>query len=109
MWTSVPQIEDTSTRIRTSSGRGVGTATRLTTVDPNAGFSFTAAFIVPARPPSPSVRAGNWRRYFNFALNQRTAQLTWLREYGADAPGCPSGMSNALICRVGVPPPDSGY
>src|SRR3989442_13712497 len=59
MWTSVPQIDATFTRIRTSVGPGDGIATVRISVLFGAGFDFTAAFIVDAIPNSPG-RVRSW-------------------------------------------------
>src|SRR2546421_5159664 len=59
MWTSVPQIDATFTRIRTSVGPGDGIATVRISVLFGAGFDFTAAFIVDAIPKSPG-RVRSW-------------------------------------------------
>src|SRR6266480_7411153 len=59
MWTSVPQIDATFTRIRTSVGPGDGIGTVRISVLFGAGFDFTAAFIVDAIPNSPG-RACSW-------------------------------------------------
>src|SRR3990170_778964 len=60
MWTSVPQIEATLIRIRTSSGPGSGFGTCFTTVLFGAGFSFTAAFILSAMAGLPFVYVRGW-------------------------------------------------
>src|SRR2546428_6856459 len=58
MWTSVPQMDAMSTRIKTSEGVGSGIGTFRTSVLFGAGLSFTAAFIidvmtqVPVREPA---------------------------------------------------------
>src|SRR5947199_9974112 len=46
MWTSVPQIDAMSTRIKISEGVGSGIGTFRTSVLFGAGLSFTAAFII---------------------------------------------------------------
>src|SRR2546428_9838304 len=56
MWTSVPQMDAMSTRIRTSEGVGSGVGTFRTSVLFGAGLSFTAAFIIDVMTQSP-VRA----------------------------------------------------
>src|SRR3989475_7265879 len=56
MWTSVPQMDAMSTRIRTSEGVGSGIGTYRTSVLFGAGLSFTAAFIIDVMTQSP-VRA----------------------------------------------------
>src|SRR5947209_12299358 len=56
MWTSVPQMDAMSTRIRTSEGVGSGIGTFRTSVLFGAGLSFTAAFIIDVMTQSP-VRA----------------------------------------------------
>src|SRR6266581_1971042 len=53
MCTSVPQIDATSTRIRTSAGPGSGIGTDRISVLRGDGFDFTAAFIVPAMRAFP--------------------------------------------------------
>src|SRR5438093_13272901 len=53
MWTSVPQIDATFTRIRTSVGPSDGIGTVRISVLFGAGFDFTAAFIVDAIPNFP--------------------------------------------------------
>ena len=42
----MPQIDETATRMRTSSARRLGTGTVLTSVFFGAALSFTAAFII---------------------------------------------------------------
>src|SRR5438445_4129558 len=56
MWTSVPQMDAMSTRIRTSEGVGSGIGTFRTSVLFGSGLSFTAAFIIDVMTQSP-VRA----------------------------------------------------
>src|SRR5207247_9753011 len=53
MWTSVPQIDATFTRIRTSVGPSDGIGTVRISVLFGAGFDFTAAFMVDAIPNFP--------------------------------------------------------
>src|SRR5437763_17125985 len=62
MWTSVPQIDATFTRIRTSVGPSDGIGTVRISVLFGAGFAFTAAFIVDAIPTFPPDRSahGPW-------------------------------------------------
>src|SRR5439155_21346392 len=66
MWTSVPQIDATFTRIRTSVGPSDGIGTVRISVLFGAGFDFTAAFMVDVIPnfhrPGPLMDPG----YFNF-------------------------------------------
>ena len=66
MCTSVPQIDATFTRIRTSVGPGDGIGTVRISVLFGAAFDFTAAFIVDAIPnflrTGPLMDPG----YFNF-------------------------------------------
>src|SRR5256886_13620263 len=59
MWTSVPQIDATFTRIRTSVGPTDGIGTVRTSVLFGAAFDFTAAFIVDVIPKSPG-RVRSW-------------------------------------------------
>src|SRR5437899_12723753 len=56
MWTSVPQMDAMSTRIRTSEGVGSGIGTFRTSVLFGAGLILTAAFIIDVMTQSP-VRA----------------------------------------------------
>src|SRR6267143_3890827 len=65
MCTSVPQIDATFTRIRTSVGLIDGTGTVRSSVLFGAAFDFTAAFIVDAIPKSPDGPLMD-PRYFNF-------------------------------------------
>src|SRR6266571_6586386 len=53
MWTSVPQIDAMSMRIKTSEGVGSGIGTFRTSVLLGAGLSFTAAFIIDVMTRSP--------------------------------------------------------
>src|SRR5437016_12301329 len=66
MWTSVPQIDATFTRIRTSVGPGDGIGTVRISVLFGAGFNFTAAFIVDAIPNFPRTGPLMDPGYFNF-------------------------------------------
>src|SRR2546430_7494555 len=66
MWTSVPQIDETATRMRTSSARRLGTATDLTSVLFGAALSFTAAFIIDVIQKFPRADSLMVPGYFNF-------------------------------------------
>src|SRR6266571_5557680 len=66
MCTSVPQIDATFTRIRTSVGPGGGIGTVRISVLFDAGFDFTAAFIVDAIPNFPRTGPLMDPGYFNF-------------------------------------------
>src|SRR5256885_6179515 len=59
MWTSVPQIDATFTRIRTAVGPTDGIGTVRISVLFGAAFDFTAAFIVDVIPKSPG-RVRSW-------------------------------------------------
>src|SRR5205809_5093096 len=66
MWTSVPQIDATFTRIRTSVGPSDGIGTVRISVLFGAGFDFTAAFMVDAIPNFPRTGPLMDPGYFNF-------------------------------------------
>src|SRR5438552_17875604 len=66
MWTSVPHIDATFTRIRTSVGPSDGIGTVRISVLFGAGFDFTAAFMVDAIPNFPRTGPLMDPGYFNF-------------------------------------------
>src|SRR5256885_15016674 len=66
MCTSVPQIDATFTRIRTSVGPSDGIGTVRIAVLFGAGFDFTAAFMVDAIPNFPRTGSLMDPGYFNF-------------------------------------------
>src|SRR5881296_2267444 len=62
MWTSVPQMDAMSTRIKTSEGVGSGIGTFRTSVLFGAALSFTAAFIIDVMTQVSRPRACAWAR-----------------------------------------------
>src|SRR5881396_3994180 len=68
MWTSVPQIDATFTRIRTSVGPSDGIGTVRISVLFGAGFDFTAAFIVDAIPNFPPDRSAHGPWVFQLSI-----------------------------------------
>src|ERR671937_2259984 len=74
MGTSVPQIEETATRTRTSSGFREGIGTLRISVLLGSAFDFTAAFIVDVKQkPRAGVLKGC--AYFNFVGTRRLPRL----------------------------------
>src|SRR6266480_2831403 len=96
MWTSVPQIDATFTRIRTSVGPGDGIGTVRISVLFGAGFDFTAAFIVDAIPNSPR-RACSWTLGIStFYHSLRSVSRSDVPEHGRTDLKIPASEDEAL-------------
>src|SRR6266571_4723517 len=68
MWTSVPQMEAMSTRIKTSEGVGSGIGTFRTSVLFGADLSFTAAFIIDVTTLVPRPRPAHGLAVFQLCI-----------------------------------------
>src|SRR2546425_7585119 len=80
MWTSVPQMDAMSTRIKTSEGVGSGIGTFRTSVLFGAGLSFTAAFIIDVMTQVPRPRPAHGLAVFQLCIiriRPSEADIAW--------------------------------